>query len=85
MAGTMNLHAIRTIVFRDWNPIGVEPDDAPGEYESYVPKIAAIAELKDARRLADHLDGLERNMGLDGIAGRNLRVAEQCVALFRDV
>ena len=84
MAWSLSLPAIREIIFRDWNPIGVEPKDAAGEYESYVGKIAALAEQEDAYKLAAYLDDLERNMGLDADTARNGRVAATCVALFKN-
>lgn len=72
---------IRTILWENWDPIGVYKEDATwdDEYDSYVPQVFRLAlEGKDAVCIAKWLDqNAQVNMGLSGNnTDRDLRVAE---------
>lgn len=77
---------INTILFRDWDPIGVNDEpQCEDEYESYVGGIyRLIVGDADRFKLAQHLARIETvSMGLDDPDqdGRCGRVAEQLLAL----
>jgi hypothetical protein len=72
------LQAVRDILFRDWDPIGVNGNNRlQHEYDTYAPSICRLlAEGADESRLVRHLSGLLRGHSID--AGRN-RQAAQCL------
>lgn len=79
------LAAVREILFREWDPIGVNDNpNCRDEYDSYAPTICRmLAENVDDRRLAAHLSRLQReSMGLSVVdEGLPRRVARRLIAL----
>ena len=60
--------AVDTILWEDWDPIGVREMGGPSdEYQSYVPKVVAlIASGASETELADHLDAIASDhIGID--------------------
>jgi hypothetical protein len=64
------LLAVRAILFREWDPIGVNDNDLCGdEYDSYAPTICRwLREGVDEYKLAAHLSRIQReSMGMSVI------------------
>ena len=83
--------SIKSILWKDWDPIGVyEPDgEWDDEYDSYVPHIFRLAiEGNDQRRIANSLaSSAEQNMGLNPSHNlhHELRVAELILQSKRSI
>jgi hypothetical protein len=76
--------AVREILLREWDPIGVENAPlAQDEYDSYIPVICRmIIEKRGISELADHLSELTTvNMGLTTNDDACKKVAESLVKL----
>jgi hypothetical protein len=76
--------AVRAILMRDWDPIGI--NDVPAaqdEYDRYIDQVLRLFERgASVTALSDRLLEIETaDMGLRGDRGRALRVAEQLFAL----
>ncbi len=76
--------AIREILYRDWDPIGVCDVAPKNEYDAYIGRIyRLLADKSDWKVIADELVKIERNeMGFDGIRTGSLQsVAEKLLAV----
>jgi hypothetical protein len=80
------LHAVRDILFREWDPIGVNGyDQCVDEYDSYAPTICRyLLDGVDEYKLAMHLSELARvSMGLSWVdEGLNSKVARRLLSLL---
>ena len=77
-------HAIREILLRDWDPIGVsDVPEAQDEYDSYIPGIyARLIRGVSQQDVFDHLWQIEtRNMGLAANHSKTEAVARKLIAL----
>lgn len=77
--------AVREVLWKDWDPIGVNhfgPDD---EYDSYAPGICRLLmEGADERKIADRLQQLAENaMGLPHVSREHsLHIARRLLSLI---
>ena len=80
------LIAVREILFREWDPIGVNHIEAcHNEYDSYAPMICSrLREGADVHWLATHLSHLQSdNMGMSVVdEALHKRVAQRLHALM---
>ena len=77
-------HAIREILLRDWDPIGVGAvAQAQDEYDSYIPGIyGRLIHRISEQDLFDHLWQIEtEHMGLFGNRGKTQQVAQKLLLL----
>ena len=77
-------HAIREILLRHWDPIGVaDIPEAQGEYDSYIPGIyGRLVRHVSQQDMFDHLWGIEtQNMGLAANRAKTEAVAQKLVTL----
>ena len=81
------LLAVQEILFRDWDPIGVNSNERlRDEYNSYAPFICrCLREGVDEYKLSDHLSQLQRvSMGMSfNNEELHLRIARQLISLVR--
>ena len=81
------LHAVQEIVFREWDPIGVNDNPAcRDEYDSYAPTICRyLLGGADEHKIARHLSQLQTvSMGLSVVdEEHNPRVANRLLGLVR--
>lgn len=79
------LPAVREILFREWDPIGVNDNpNCRDEYDSYGPTICRMLdENVDERRLAAHLSRLQRESMRMSVIDEELhrRVARRLIGL----
>jgi hypothetical protein len=79
------LLAVQEILFRDWDPIGVNGNElCRNEYDSYAATICRwLRDGVDEYKLVQHLDQLQRvSMGMSVVDdGLNLRVAKRILEL----
>jgi len=76
--------AIREILLRDWDPIGVaDIPEAQDEYDSYIPGIyGRLIRHIPEKELFDHLWQIQtEHMALFGNHGKTQRVTEKLLAL----
>jgi hypothetical protein len=76
--------AIRAILLKDWDPIGVADSvEAEDEYDSYVPQIySMLIRREPSSKLFEFLWWAEtENMGLCGNRAHTTQVAERLVRL----
>lgn len=74
---------IDEILWRDWDPIGVnDMPEARNEYQSYLPHIFRLAiEGKDAEHISSSLVAtIECNIGLSVSKGHCLRIARKIIS-----
>jgi hypothetical protein len=77
-------HAIREILLRDWDPVGVGAvAQAQDEYDSYIPGIyGRLIHRISEQDLFDHLWQIEtEHMGLFGNRGKTQQVAQKLLLL----
>jgi hypothetical protein len=77
-------HAIREILLRDWDPIGVaDIAGAQDEYDSYIPGIyGRLIHRVSEQELFDHLWQIEtQHMGLFGDRGKTQQVTQKLLLL----
>ncbi|USD20444.1 hypothetical protein [Microbulbifer variabilis] len=80
--------AIDEILWRDWDPIGVnEMPEARDEYQSYLPHIFRLAvEGKDAKHISSSLVAtIEGNIGLGASKEHCHRVASKIVSAKNEI
>ena len=80
--------AIRTILLKDWDPIGVaDVPQAQDEYDSYIHEIHGMLIRHVSRvELIDHLWWIEsEGMGLYGNRGRTEVVVDRLIALRDEI
>jgi hypothetical protein len=80
--------AIRNILLRDWDPIGVADEpDAQDEYDNYIPQIQGMLILNEPEpRLVDYLWHVEtESMSLIGDRKRTESVAIRLIALRAEI
>ena len=79
------LNAVREVLFREWNPIGVSDNElCSNEYDSYAPTICQwLRDGVDEYRLTSHLNELQRNgMGMSSIDEElDRKIARRLIAL----
>ncbi len=79
------LTAVRDVLFREWDPIGVNGnEDCRGEYDSYAPTLCRwLREGADEFKLASHLEALQHtSMGISRVNNeRDRNVARSLLAL----
>ena len=76
--------AVREILFREWDPIGIYAGAPDDEYDSYVPKVCALLmDGADAVKIASRLQDWTTNaMGLTSVdADHSRRVARRLRSL----
>src|SRR4051794_26880912 len=79
------LPLVRAVLFREWDPIGVNGHGLQDEYDSYAPTICRyLLDGADEHRLVAHLEQLQRvSMGLSSAdKDRDRRVARMLLALL---
>ena len=77
-------HAIREILLRDWDPIGVgDIAEAQDEYDSYIPSIyGRLIHRVSEQELFDYLWQIEtQHMGLCGHRGKTQQVTRKLLLL----
>src|SRR5664279_1719167 len=77
-------HAIREILLRDWDPIGIaDIPEAQDEYDSYIPGIyGRLIRHISEQELFDHLWQIEtEHMGLFGNRGKTQQITEKLLSL----
>jgi len=77
-------HAIREILLRDWDPIGVgDVPEAQDEYDSYISGIyGRLIHRIPEQELFDHLWEIEtQHMGLFGNRGKTQQVTQKLLLL----
>jgi hypothetical protein len=77
-------HAIREILLRDWDPIGIAHiPEAQDEYDSYIPGIyGRLIRRISEQELFDHLWQIEtEHMGLFGNRGKTQQITETLLSL----
>lgn len=76
---------VRAILTTEWDPIGVrgffESDELCDEYDSYIPSIITVLNLKDFEGLKTLLNGAADSMGLSIDCDLNYRVASLLFSL----
>ena len=80
--------AIRTVLLRDWDPIGVsDVPEAHDEYDSYIPGIhGRLISRASAQELFDHLRKIETiEMGLASNRQRTQHVVQKLIALINEI
>ena len=87
MKGKELWQAVKEVLFREWDPIGVNPNPAcSDEYDSYVGKIVRLLQAEaDEYKIAEHLRSLQRvGMGLSSVnEERDRRIARRLISLIR--
>jgi hypothetical protein len=80
-------HAVKEVLFREWDPIGVNSNTAcSDEYDSYVSAIVRLLQAEaDEYKITEHLRSLERvSMGLSSAnEERDHRIARKLISLIR--
>jgi len=79
--------AVKEVLFREWDPIGVNSNPAcSDEYDSYVSAIVRLLQAEaDEYKIAEHLRNLERvSMGLSSAnEERDHQIARRLISLIR--
>jgi hypothetical protein len=87
MKGKELWQAVKDVLFREWDPIGVNSNPACGdEYDSYVGVIVRLLQAEaDEYKIAEHLRSLQRvSMGLSSAnEERDRRIAGRLISLIR--
>ena len=87
MKGKGLWQAVKDVLFREWDPIGVNSNPACGdEYDSYVSAIVRLLRAEaDEYKIAEHLRSLERfSMGLSSAnEERDHQIARRLIGLIR--
>jgi hypothetical protein len=87
MKGKELWRAVKEILFREWDPIGVNSNPACGdEYDSYASGIVRLLQAEaDEYKIAEHLRRLQRvSMGLSSAnEERDRRIARRLISLIR--
>ena len=81
------LQAVKEVLFREWDPIGVNSNPArSGEYDSYASGIVRLLQAEaDEYKITEHLRSLQRvSMGLSSAnEKRDRRIARRLISLTR--
>jgi hypothetical protein len=87
MKGKDLWQAVKEVLFREWDPIGVNSNPAcDDEYDSYVSAIVRLLQAEaDEYKIAEHLRSLQRvSMGLSSAnVERDHRTARKLISLIR--
>ena len=87
MKGKELWQAVKEILFREWDPIGINSNPAcQDEYDSYVSAIARLLQAEsDKYKITEHLSNLRRvNMGLSSTdEERDRHIARRLINLVR--
>jgi hypothetical protein len=79
--------AVKEVLFREWDPIGVNSNPAcSDEYDAYVIAIVRLLQAEaDEYKIAEHLRNLERvSMGLSSAnEERDHQIARRLISLIR--
>lgn len=81
------LQAVKEVLFREWDPIGVNSNPAcSGEYDSYASGIVRLLQSEaDEYKIAEHLRSLQRvSMGMSSAnEERDREIASKLISLAR--
>ena len=87
MKGKEIWQAVREILFREWDPIGINSNPAlSDEYDSYVISIVRLLQAEaDEYKIAGHIRNLQRvNIGLSSVnEEQDRRIARRLINLVR--
>jgi hypothetical protein len=87
MRGKEIWQAVKEILFREWDPIGINSNPAlSDEYDSYVSSIVRLLQAEaDEYKIAGHLSNLQRvNIGLSSVnEEQDRRIARRLIKLVR--
>lgn len=78
--------AVKEILFREWDPIGINSNSACDEYDSYVNTIILLLQAgADEFKMTEHLSNLRRvSMGLSSTNyERDRHIARRLIKLVR--
>jgi len=78
---------IDTILYLEWDPIGISGFAPEDEYRSYLPLVFKIAlENTDSKLLVDYLTKVRtQTMGLDNNYSDDLQIAEKILHIKKDI
>jgi hypothetical protein len=82
---TDKLEAIRTLLWKEWDPIGVNDEpDAFGEYDTYADQIHAMLDRGgDAEEISRHLSWVVTTLiGLGTNDQHSMKIAKKAVAIY---
>ncbi|MFJ3455723.1 hypothetical protein ACIPMZ_01965 [Scandinavium goeteborgense] len=87
MISTTLQETIKSILLKEWDPIGInEFDEANDEYDAYVvPLCHMVAEKKSTVEFYTFLRSVIESMGLDGDEQAEQAIAEKLASLSVDV